>query len=344
MDTLRYAHRIKTVPTFESVIAMREAEVIAEKRCASTALSRELGDDSAVFPRLDADCVEILHSRIRELVALDVRFGGDHTAGSALQLFRSVHRELTAGRCDPAVQRDLFAAAGELGEVAGWLLYDAGEHELVRRTNHEALHLSRLAGDHSMELLLVQNISMHAGHLGRPGEALRAARMVLETNTLSARLGALFRIRLARALAQGGAETEARRAFDHAHSLYLDGVRDDDPAWAWWINDEELSWHEAMIQRDSGHPSSAAEILRESLDGIPEREVRRRYNHLAALIEAQVRAGAWSDLDQSVALVLPFIDEVGSTRAATTLLGAVESRDTVKVPREATEPLRALLT
>src|SRR5690606_40540007 len=102
-------------------------------------------------------------------------------------------------QCDPRVERDLYAATGELGEVAGWLLYDAGRHGLVRRVNHEALHLSRLAGDRSMELLTLQSMSMHAGHLGRPLDALRIAPMVLETNRLSPRLQALFRTREARA-------------------------------------------------------------------------------------------------------------------------------------------------
>jgi hypothetical protein len=23
-----------------------------------------------------------------------------------------------------------------------------------------------------------------------------------------------------------------------------------DPAWAWWIDERELAWHEAMVQRD----------------------------------------------------------------------------------------------
>jgi hypothetical protein len=74
-------------------------------------------------------------------------------------------------QCDPGIERDLYAAAGELGEVAGWLLYDTGERDLMRRVNHEAPHLSRLAGDHSMALLILQHMSMHAGHLGRPWSA-----------------------------------------------------------------------------------------------------------------------------------------------------------------------------
>ncbi|WP_232211872.1 tetratricopeptide repeat protein [Saccharomonospora halophila] len=287
-------------------------------------------DGHAPCLRLDDAYVETLHSRIAELVDLDLYLGGDHFSDVALELFRSVHRKLGANRCEPAIERDLYAAAGELGEVAGWLLYDAGEHDLVRRINHEALHLSRLAGDHSMELLILHNMSMHAGHLGRPSEALRIARMVLETNTLSPRLEALFRTREARALALDGDDTAAERTFRQARSLYLDGVRDEDPAWAWWINDQELAWHEAVIRSNSGEWCSAADTFFASIQVSPRREVRRRYNHLASLLDAQIRVGAWRDVDQTIERVMPYVDEVGSTRTATTLLGALDQLDATR--------------
>ncbi|WP_298182739.1 helix-turn-helix transcriptional regulator [Saccharomonospora sp.] len=310
-----------------------------------------LGDVEPIDPpgapvRLDSAYVETLHSRIRELVELDIQFGGDQSSGVALRLFRSVHRKLGTAQCDPRVERDLYATAGELGEVAGWLLYDAGQHGLVRRVNHEALNLSRLAGDRSMELLTLQNMSMHAGHLGRPMEALRIARMVLETDKLSPRLQALFRTREARALALAGDETMAKRTFQRARFLYSEGVRDDDPAWAWWINDQELAWHEAMIHSDSAEWDRAVDVLQTSIEITPGREVRRRYNHLASLFDAQIHAQAWCDAGRTIERIMPFVDEVGSTRTATTLWGALDELDTAHPTsplRDAAHQLRTVL-
>jgi hypothetical protein len=174
------------------------------------------------------------------------------------------------------MDRELHAAVGELAEVTGWFLYDAGKHNLVRAVNQEALHLHRLAGDRSTELLTLQNMSLHAGDLERPVEALSIARMVLDSSTLAPRVQALFRTREARALALLGDKVSAESTFGRARSLYLDGVRDDDPPWAWWINDQELAWHEAMIRADLGEWSAAADALEESLVHTPGREVRRR--------------------------------------------------------------------
>lgn len=287
-------------------------------------------DCTVVSVDIDDDYADTLRSRIRQLVDLDATFGGDQSSEFALQLFRSVHRKLGSVRCDPETERELYAAAGEIGEVTGWLLYDAGKHELVRQVNNEALHLTRLAGDRSIELLTLQNMAMHAGDLGRPAEALRIARMVLETRALSPRLEALFRIREARALAQAGDDASAKHSFGRARSLYLDGTRDGDPAWAWWIDNRELAWHEAVIHSSCADWRAAVDTFAASVEFTPHREVRSRYHHLAALFNAQIRAHAWRDASDTVRRVMPLIDEIRSTRTATTLLDAIDYLDTVE--------------
>lgn len=293
---------------------------------------------------LDTTYVQSLHGRIADLVTMDIQFGGDQSAPVALRLFRSVARKIGAAACEPGLERDLYAAAGELGEVAGWLLYDAGQHDLVRRVNSEALSLSQLAGDTDMELLIWQNMSMHAGHLGYAGEALRIAQMVLDTRQLSPRLEALFRVRLARALAQRGDQTSALTEFERAQGLYGEGLRDTDPAWAWWICDQELAWHQAMISADGGHWSAATDAFAASIELTPGREVRRRYNHLSSLLTAQIQTHSWVDVEATIGQVLPYVDEVGSTRTATTLLTAAHALDTgTGSAREAGRHLRAVL-
>ena len=273
--------------------------------------------------KLDAAYVESIHARIQELVRMDMHFGGDHSSGLALKLFQSVVRKLGSAEIDPTIEADLYSAAGELGELAGWLLFDAGKHELVRRVNNEALNLLRMAGDRSMEILTLQNMSMHAGFLERPREALRLADMVLAQNKLSPRLRALFLTRKARAFALGGDDVSADRSFDEATSLYLDGVRDDDPAWAWWITDQELAWHRAMIHSDNGDWFTAVDSFEESVAGMAPHAVRGRYIHLASLLSAQSKANNWADMEQTIETIMPYVDEVGSTRTANILHKAV---------------------
>jgi hypothetical protein len=267
----------------------------------------------------DADCLESVRGHIREIVALDNRFGGADLVRMSSRFFRTIHDQLGTGRYAPGLERDLQSAAGELAEVVGWLAYDAEAHDLARRMNQESLYFTRLAGDRDIELLTLQNSSMHAASQGRPMEAIQIARSVLEGGyALSPRLKALFLTRKARALAQGG-DHGALRLFPQIRSLFLDGVSDADPAWTWWIDERELAWHEAMAQRDLGLASKAITFFERSVIATPATEVRSQYLHRAYLLQAQVDNRSWGDAEQTMRQLLPLSAEVASTRTVVLL-------------------------
>ena len=263
--------------------------------------------------------LESVQSHIHEIVALDNRFGGADLLRLSTRFFRNLRDQLGAGCYDPRLERDLQSAAGELAEVVGWLAYDAEAHDLCRRMNQEALYFTRLAGDKTIELLTLQNSSMHAGAEGRPREALHIARSVLEGDyKLSPRIKALFLTRKARALAQSGDES-ALRLLPEIQDLYLSGVSDADPAWAWWIDDRELAWHEAMVQRDLGLSSKAIDCFERSVMATPADEIRSQYLHRTYLLQSQVDNRMWESAEQTVRRLIPLAREVASTRTAVIL-------------------------
>jgi len=230
-----------------------------------------------------SELLESINSHIHEIVALDNRFGGADLLRLSTRFFWNLRDQLGTGSYDPRLERDLHSAAGELAEVVGWLAYDAEAHDLCRRMNQESLYFTRLAGDKTVELLTLQNSSMHAAAEGRPREALHIARSVLEGSyKLSPRVKALFLMRKARALAQSGDES-ALALLPEIRGLYLNGVSDTDPAWAWWIDDRELAWHEAMVERDLGLASKAIDHFERSVMATPADEIRSQYLHHAYL-------------------------------------------------------------
>lgn len=267
----------------------------------------------------DSGYLESARKHILEIVALDNRFGGADLLRLSTRFFRTIHKQLGAGNYDSRIERDLQSAAGELAEVVGWLAYDAEAHDLTRRMNQESLYFARLAGDRTIELLTLQNSSMHATAQGRPREALQIARSVLEGDyRLSSRLTALFLMRKARALAQGGDES-GLRLFPEIRSLYLDGVSDGDPAWAWWIDDHELDWQEAMAQRDLGMADRAIAKFERSVIATPATEIRGQYFHRASLLQAQIDNRTWDSAEQTIRQLIPLSGEVASTRTAVLL-------------------------
>ena len=101
--------------------------------------------------------------------------------------------------------------------------------------------------------------------------------------------------------------------------LYLNGVSDADPAWAWWIDDRELAWHEAMVQRDLGLPSKAIDCFERSVMATPADEIRSQYLHRAYLLQSQVDNSMWESAEQTVRRLIPLAREVASTRTAVIL-------------------------
>jgi transcriptional regulator with XRE-family HTH domain len=291
----------------------------------------------------DSEYLESIRRHIREIVALDNRFGGADLVRLSKRFFRALHEQLGTGTYDLNLERDLQSAAAELAEVVGWLAYDAEAHDLARRMNQESLYFARLAGDKTIELLTLQNSSMHAASQGRPKEALQIARSVLEGDyRLSPRLKALFLTRKARALAQGGGDS-ALRLLPEIRSLYHEGVSDDDPAWAWWIDERELAWHEGMVQRDLGMPERAVAQFERSVLATPPTEIRSQYLHRAYLLQAQADNGTWDDAEQSIRQLLPLSTEVASTRTVV-LLRKVTSQLAAhpRVPSALQEQVRTL--
>ena len=269
----------------------------------------------------DDDYLVSVRTRIGTIVEADNLFGSAEVLKTSLRFFRTLHDHLGAGTYDARLERDLQSAAGELAEVAGWLAYDAAQHELCRRMNQESLYFTRLAGDKTMELLTLQNSSMHAGSQGHPREALQIARSVLEGDyRLTPRLKALFLTRKARAMAQGG-DGSALTLLPEIRSLFLDGVTDEDPAWAWWIDERELAWHEAMVQRDLGLSGQAIDHFERSVAATPADEIRSQYLHRAYLLQAQVDIGAWDAAEQTIQQLVPLSREVGSNRTEVLLRG-----------------------
>ena len=263
--------------------------------------------------------LQSIRANVSKFVSLDNSFGGADLLQLSTRYFAGLHAHLGSADYKPGMMRELYAAAGELAEVVGWLAYDADQHDLTRRMNQESLHYTRLAGDKSMELLTLQNMSMHAAARGRTSEAVQIVRSVLEGDyRLTSRLKALFLMRQARVLAQRGDES-ALPLMSEVQARYEDGLSDRDPAWSWWVDQRELDWHEAMILRDLRMTDRALSKFEMSAARVPAAEMRSQYVHRAHLFQAQVESGTWRDAEKTIEQVLSLSVEVASTRTTVLL-------------------------
>lgn len=313
---VRYAQLFKVA---EGEIWVRSAALPVAIRTTRTS--------NALHEPLNTLDVASAKAEIPRIVALDNRFGAADIVKMAVRLFRSLQNRPLAATVD---SRDLYDVLAEVAELAGWLAYDAELHDLARRMNQESRHYATLAGNRSVELLSLQNMSMHASALGRPHGSLALVELVLEQQ-LSPRLRALFLIRRARVVAQFSGEP-ALKELDHARSLFLDGTIEADAQHFWWVDERELAWHEAMVARDLGMPTRSLDLFARSVEATPGGEVRSQYLHRAYLIRAQLESRAWEDADRTAVSLEPLAIEVASTRTDRVLQQLALTLSTVRGP------------
>jgi tetratricopeptide (TPR) repeat protein len=267
-----------------------------------------------------------LHEAVQELLGIDHRQGGAAAALAAAPVVRTAYERLAGATVHPAhphvaeatvpvrLRRDVVAGMGELLEVYGWFLHDAGQPRAAYRMSRRALTLLRRSGHRSLELLTVQNLALQAQTLGRPATVLDLVRPVIERNRPTGWLSALFLARKAQALAQLGQRADALRTFAQAKSLYLNGPSGSDPEWATWIDLRQLNIFEAMTWSGLGDHNRAAGLFAETLAMTPVTATRNRYSLSGYLLAALVRAGDWRNAADLIPAVVPQIDRLALSR------------------------------
>ncbi|WP_234440838.1 XRE family transcriptional regulator [Streptomyces rimosus] len=272
-----------------------------------------------------AEYAQAIREASQRLIFLDNELTGMPIAEVASRTYKSVHRRLGDGDYDSKYERDIRSAASELAEVAGWALFDAELHDAARRFNQEALFLAQLSGDRSIELLILQNMAMHSGWLGRHREELAVARSVIERNRLPPRVEAIFRMREARGLAGCGTLSEAGRLFDKARSLLECDGRSPGPAWSWWVSGNEIDGHHGHAFMAVGDHAGAVPLLQRSTEQYGGPTVGYRGMAAARLLDCLLHLRAWRDAEELVAGIVPTVGESASVRTRRLLDEAVRS-------------------
>ncbi|MFJ3859408.1 hypothetical protein ACIPRL_24610 [Streptomyces sp. NPDC090085] len=281
----------------------------------------------------------------RGLVELDVSVGARWAVGRALEA------AYTVGRSGPVRDAEARAARAELFQVAAWIAFDAECHAVSRRLHLRALELARgQEGSDSagVEPLVRAVLSMQEEHLGRPVGSLRIARAVLARPGLPGRVGAIFQVRAARALARMGREAPAERALRTAADLLADGPTERDPAWAWWFDGPEYDGHHGLARAALGDLEGAAALLYGAARAGGEGPAYRVL-FAAELARVLARAGDWREAGTALSALAEAVPAVGSVRAlramgdAARLVGSGRRvpRRTRDAARELTLALRA---
>nr|WP_052478248.1 hypothetical protein [Kibdelosporangium sp. MJ126-NF4]CEL17056.1 Putative C1 regulatory protein [Kibdelosporangium sp. MJ126-NF4]CTQ91714.1 Putative C1 regulatory protein [Kibdelosporangium sp. MJ126-NF4] len=244
----------------------------------------------------------------QRLIRLDGHLGALNVVGRATRAHQQARRER-------GTSRDWQAAMAELAEVTGWIAFDAGRHRLAAHVNREALQFARLAGDRAIERLILLNISLQAGYLHRHSESVAIAQSVIDTGRVSPRVHAIALLRQARAYSRSGNRRPALRAFDHARSLFADGVSEHDPAWAWWLDEQEIDGQHGAAYLELRDRRRGIDLLHHAVSAEQPGAPTYRTIFAARLLGELTAASAWREAEEVAGALAARATTIRSARA-----------------------------
>lgn len=259
----------------------------------------------------------------------DANGGQAHLAYVGAQ-FRAVAL-LLRQPCHPGhVERRLFAALAELGQLAGWMAFDAARNGLAQRYFFTALRAAGEAGSRPMAAHVLADLAFQAASRNQPTDAVflgeTAARVASGT---PATVRASVSTRLAYGYAIAGRHTD----FDRAHRSALDTLADrghDEPAWMYFLTlghlDTQAGYaliHAATLDHPPhGDPRQllrqGRRLLRTGAHAVPLTDTGSQRRALFEGSWLAVAAAARGDLEQACALgrrALARTDTVQSPRS-----------------------------
>ncbi|WP_245633818.1 helix-turn-helix domain-containing protein [Amycolatopsis jejuensis] len=271
--------------------------------------------------------VEDIRSMTKAYRAADNRFGGGHSRTALNAYFEStVKPMLDDTSIIGSLRRELFTAAAEMRQLAGWMAYDVGHASDGRTHLREALRLCQHAGDEALAGEMLAAMSHHAAFLGS-GDA--AVDLALAAHQSAARAGipalqAESAVMEAHGLAMQNDRGGCMDALRRAETAFERINPANSPAWLSYFDAPYMAAKFAHAFRDLGMAPDAERFARRSLDMSDGYDRGKLFNTalLASALADQRR------VDEACASAKAAVRMAGSVRSvrATAYLGDVARR------------------
>ncbi|HVV12090.1 helix-turn-helix transcriptional regulator [Amycolatopsis sp.] len=213
--------------------------------------------------------VEDIRKMTKAFRAADNRYGGGHSRTALNTYFEStVKPMLDDTRIVGMPRRELFAAAAELRQLAGWMAYDVGHANDGRDHLREALRMCQEVEDDALAGEMLAAMSHHAAFLGG-GDAAVDLALAAHQSAVRAGLPALraeSAVMEAHGLAMQNHQHGCLDALRRAEKAFEQVNPNDMPAWLSYFDGSYMAAKFAHAFRDLGVAQEAEKFARRSLD------------------------------------------------------------------------------
>lgn len=262
--------------------------------------------------------VEDIREATRAFRVLDNRMGGGRIRSTVVDyLHGNLVPLLHDARCTEPVRKELFSAAAEVAQLAGWQAYDLEQQGVAQRYLVQALSMARFAGDDGLGGEILAAMSHQAIWVSQPAQAIdmahaaqeagdRAGLSVLKTE------GLVMEAHAHALLDDPGA---CSRALKRA-SVTFERCGGDMPAWLGYFDEAYLAARIAQTFRALGQGKTTIEYAKQSLQ-MDERYIRGKAFNVALLAGGYAIQG---DVEQACATGREAVDRtvlLHSARAVT---------------------------
>lgn len=285
----------------------------------------------AAAGKTDEPVVDQVEHNLPLLQQLDDDHGGVRHLPYVGAQFRSVGLVVKEQHFSEAARARLIRALAEIGQLAGWMAFDAGHHGLAQRYFSTALRAAHDGGDRLLGAHILADMSFQAATRGDANTGVRLAEAARDASRHSAIVHASVMSRAAFAHAAAGDADQAQRAHATAReSIDAHRASDSKPRWMYFLTPNHLDCQYGYALVGLGRSTAGTGATRKSrllvregqrlLESGAHAITGAEYGQRRALFE-----GAWLTLSYSVSGDLERACEVGST--------AIARRSTVDSPR-----------
>lgn len=269
--------------------------------------------------RIGMEQVGDLQQRVHGLrLADDVLAGGD-LIRPALRELRSAVKLYRESSQSEKVGRELLCQIGELGQIAGWIASDAGQHSEAEQIYRLGLSAARQAENHTLTGNLAGSLAYQLSNTGREVDGMQLAHAALDVagTGAPAKARALYLDRVAWAHTKAGEVQPAIRALGEAsEALSQDSRGSEEPAYLYWVDSGELQVMEARVYTELRRSLRAVPLLRDVLSQYDATHTRELALYLSWLAVALSDANEPEEAVAVAERVISLSADVASERTA----------------------------